>query len=111
MLFARPYQRLQNRIVSHGHRFDFYHRQRWIGAAAVARKLRHRVAAVGVLIFSDAYARQQFPSITISGASDGFLRDADALYQLYRTLTQRAGDAQLRYSQTGWLALQSEAPI
>ncbi len=103
MLFARPYQRLQNRIVSHGHRFDFNDRQRRIGAAAVTRKFRHRMAAVGVLIFSDAYPRQQFPFDNDLGASDGFLRDADALYQLYRTLTQRTGDAQFVIAKRcGW---------
>ncbi len=94
MLFPRSHQRLQDRIVPHGDRFDFDHRQRRVGAAAVAGKFRHRVAAVGVLILSDAHAGQQFAFNNDLGAGDGFLRDADALHQLHRALTQRAGHAQ-----------------
>ena len=82
MLFPGP-TGLQNRIVSHGHCFDFDYRQRRISAAAVW------------LIFSDAHAGQQLTFDNDLGAGDGFLRDADALNQLHRTLTQRAGDAQL----------------
>ena len=53
------------------------------------------MAAIGVLILSDAHAGQQLTFDNDLGAGDGFLRDADALNQLHRTLTQRAGDAQL----------------
>ncbi|AEW73669.1 hypothetical protein EcWSU1_02234 [Enterobacter ludwigii] len=94
VLFTWPHQRLQDCLVTEGDGFHFDDGQRRVCLAAVARKFRHRMATVGVLIFSNAHPWQQFAFDNDFSPRDRFLFYRHALHQFDRFLTQRPGNAQ-----------------
>ena len=72
--------------------FHFDDRDRFFSFAGIARKLRHRAAGVGVLIFSYARVGQQFAFNHDLSVGDRFLINGFTLRHLHRFAAQRAGD-------------------